>query len=126
MAAARRRLRTLATLCAAGSILTGCSVLGLGGAPVDPQVEVRRTAEDSRIRQDVERRLAAEPSIGAAQIRVVVTGGEVQLHGSVAGFGALQCAMTNAELVPGVVLVIDFLVLEPGPRSVRCLATRSS
>ena len=50
--------------------------------------------------------------------------GEVQLHGAVTGFGALQCALANAGLVPGVRLVVDFMVLEPGPRTVTCLAPR--
>jgi hypothetical protein len=46
------------------------------------------------------------------------------LHGSVTGMGALRCAEANAELTPGVVLVIDNLVLLPGPPTTRCLAPR--
>jgi osmotically-inducible protein OsmY len=87
-------------------------------------VLAQRAAEDVRIQREVEARLAAEPSVGAGRVRVVVQGGEVQLHGSVAGMGAHRCAEANAELTPGVVLVIDFLVLQPGPVQVRCLAPR--
>ena len=41
------------------------------------------------------------------------------------GMGALRCAERNAELERGVRLVIDHLVLDPGPRDVRCLAPRA-
>jgi osmotically-inducible protein OsmY len=68
--------------------------------------------------------MAAEPSIGAGKVRPVVVRSEVHLHGVVQGFGALQCARANAELVPGVTLVVDFLVLQPGPARVTCLAPR--
>lgn len=81
-------------------------------------------SQDDRIRQEVEARLVREPSLNAAGIRVVVNGGEVQLHGTVQGLGALKCAVTNAELVPGVRLVIDLTVLERGPVTVQCLAPR--
>lgn len=106
-------------------LAAGCSVLG-GGEPANaPQLLLERTTRDTRIRGEIERRFAAEPSIGAGRVRVVVDGGEVQLHGSVAGLGALRCAETNAELTSGVVLVIDFLVLQPGPPTARCLAPRT-
>lgn len=102
------------------AVLPGCGLLG-GGAPpvaVDP-------SEDARIRAEVEARLAAEPAIGARQVRVEVAGATVSLHGAVDGFGALQCALANAGLVRGVGNVVDFLVLRPGPRVVRCLAPRA-
>lgn len=105
-----------------------CGACGLVSRPPaeTPAQAQARTAADERIRAEVEARLAAEPSIGAGRVRVVVRRGEVELHGAVAGFGALQCAQTNAELTPGVRLVIDFLVLESGPRQVRCLAPRAA
>jgi hypothetical protein len=105
-------------------LAAGCSVFGGGAPAVTPQVIAERAAEDTRIQREVEARLAAEPSVGAGRVRVVVQGGEVQLHGTVAGFGAHRCAEANAELTRGVSLVIDFLVLQPGPSTVRCLAPR--
>jgi hypothetical protein len=104
-------------------IFSGCALFGGKHAEETPQA---RLAEDARITRELEARLAAEPSIGAGRVRLVVTGGEVQLHGSVAGMGAHRCAETNAELTPGVVLVIDYLVLDPGPRTVRCLSPRTA
>jgi hypothetical protein len=99
-------------------LLAGCGVLGRDRTvPVDP-------LEVSRIRREVEARLAAEPSVDAAQMRVEVLGTTVALHGAVDGLGALQCAIANAGLVRGVDNVADFLVLRPGPRTVRCLAPR--
>lgn len=105
-------------------LLAGCSLFGRGDPGPTPQEIALVAAEDLRIRLEVEARLAAEPSVGAGRVRVVVTDREVLLHGSVAGFGALRCALANAELTPGVVLVIDFLVLQPGPTTARCLAPR--
>lgn len=104
--------------------LAGCSLLRRGEDRESPAVLQARLAEDSRIRQEVEARLAAEPSIGPGRVRVMVERAEVQLHGSVEGFGALQCALRNASLARGVGLVIDLLVLESGPREVTCLAPR--
>lgn len=104
--------------------LAGCSFFGGGEPAVTPQVVAERAAAETRIRREVEARLAAEPSVGPGRVRVVVQGSEVQLHGSVAGSGAHRCAETNAELTPGVSLVIDFLVLQPGPATARCLAPR--
>jgi osmotically-inducible protein OsmY len=100
-------------------------VQGCGRAPAETpaQAQERQTQEEA-IRAEVEARLAAEPAIGAGRIRAVVSGGDVQLHGAAPGFGALQCALANAGLVPGVRLVVDFMVLEPGPRTVTCLAPR--
>lgn len=100
--------------------LSACGLLGkrAPAVPVDP-------VEDLRIRREVEARLAAEPSLGAGRLRVEVTGRTVSLYGNVAGLGALQCAVTNASLVSGVSNVIDFMVLQPGPRTVQCLAPRT-
>ncbi len=81
-------------------------------------------SQDERIRREVEARLVSEPSVAASRVRVVVNGGEVQLQGAVRGMGALQCAMTNAQLVRGVRLAIDLLVLERGPATAQCLAPR--
>jgi hypothetical protein len=103
--------------------LSGCGLLGREPRET-PEARQLRQADETRIRQEIEARLAAEPSLGAGRIRVVVSGGDVQLHGSVVGFGALQCALANAELTPGVRLVIDQMELLPGPREVRCLAPR--
>jgi hypothetical protein len=105
-------------------LVAGCSLLGGGDPGPMPEDIARRAAEDVRIRREVEARLAAEPSVGPGRVRVTVSGGEVQLHGSVAGYGALRCAVSNAELTTGVVLVVDFLVLQPGASTVRCLAPR--
>jgi hypothetical protein len=104
--------------------LAGCSLLRRGEDRESPAVLQARVADDARIRQEVEARLAAEPSIGPGRVRVMVERAEVQLHGSVEGFGALQCALRNAGLARGVGLVIDLLILESGPREVTCLAPR--
>lgn len=96
----------------------GCALLG--GSPGPPPDPVR----DVRIRDRVQERIRAEPSLAASAIRVVVDNGYVQLHGTVAGMGAWECALTNVSLVPEVNSVIDFLVLEAGPREVPCLAVR--
>jgi len=103
----------------------GCGLLNRKPEDTPAQVAARAT-EDARILREVEARLAAEPSIGPGRVRVTVERGEVGLFGSVAGFGALRCAERNAELVHGVRLVIDQLVLDPGPRDVRCLAPRAA
>jgi osmotically-inducible protein OsmY len=109
---------------AAAALVQGCSFLGRGAPTETPsQAQARQTREEA-IRREVEERLTAEPAIGAGRIRAVVNHGDVQLHGSAPGFGALQCAIANAGLVPGVRLVVDFMVLEPGPRTVNCLAPR--
>lgn len=113
--------------CAAGTVLLagGCSLFGGRKAADTPAQIAAREANDARISREVEVRLAQEPSIGPGRVRVQVDRGEVALFGSVSGFGALQCATSNAELVRGVRLVIDQLVLEPGPRTVRCLRPRT-
>jgi hypothetical protein len=102
----------------------GCALLGGGAPPETPAQAAERVALEETIRQEVEARMAAEPAIGAGRIRAEVNGGDVQLHGAAPGFGALQCALANAALVPGVRLVVDMMVLQPGPSRVSCLAPR--
>lgn len=80
------------------------------------------TPQDARIARAVQARLDAEPSIGGGAIRAEVRAATVLLYGSVHGIGAWQCAITDAGLVPGVRSVVDYLVLERGPRDVHCLA----
>jgi osmotically-inducible protein OsmY len=112
-------------LATVAALAGGCGLLG-GGRPKETPAEIAaRADDDERIRREVEARLAAEPSLGPVRVRVDVQRGEVGLHGEVAGMGALQCAVANAELVRGVRLVIDHLVLLPGPRTVQCLAPRN-
>ena len=112
-------------LAAGGIGVAGCGMLNR--KPKETPAEISaRAAQDARITREVEARLAAEPSIGPGRVRVQVDRGEVGLFGSVAGFGALRCAERNAELVRGVRLIIDQLVLDPGPRDVRCLAPRAA
>jgi osmotically-inducible protein OsmY len=101
-----------------------CALFG-GGKPAEtPQQTAERVVQEETIRREVEARMAAEPAIGAGRIRAVVKNADVQLHGAAPGFGALQCAMANAALVPGVQLVVDMMVLQPGPSRVNCLAPR--
>ena len=95
----------------------GCGLVGRSAPPVD-------RSQDARIAQEVQARLAGEPSIGPGNIRVDVDGGVVMLHGSVRGIGAWQCAVTNGGLVRGVSSVADYLVIERGPRDVQCVAPR--
>jgi hypothetical protein len=103
---------------------SGCALLGGGEARETPAQIVERASREETIRREVEARMAAEPAIGAGRIRAVVKAGDVQLHGAAPGFGALQCAIANAELVHGVTLVVDMMVLQPGPSRVNCLAPR--
>ena len=113
-----------AVAAAALPVLGACSLLK-HPARESPVQLAAREAENARIQREVEARLAAEPTIGAGRVRVEVSAtGEVALFGAVSGLGALRCAERNAELVRGVRLVIDQLVLDPGPRDVRCLAPR--
>lgn len=79
-------------------------------------------SQDARILQEVRARLAAEPALDAAAMRVEVDGGVVMLHGAVDGMAAWRCAIRNAELVEGVLTVADYLTLRRGPREGRCLA----
>lgn len=114
----RVRLRTVLL----GSLIAvvGC---GGGGPPASP-FEAPESPGDARIRAELRRRIAAEPSLTRAQIRVEVRAGTVLLHGVVNGMGEWECAMTNAELTDGVRTVVDYLVLSDGPQQVRCLAPR--
>lgn len=105
-------------------VLLLLSLIGAACGLRRPPVPIDRS-QDERIRTEVETRIAAEPSLDAGSIRVVAEGGMVLLHGVVRGIGAWQCAITNAELVPGVSSVVDYLVIERGDRDVRCLAPRS-
>jgi hypothetical protein len=110
-------------LACAALLVQGCALLNGDPRETPAQVQARATAEEA-IRREVEARLAAEPSIGTGRIRAVVNRGDVHLHGEAPGFGALQCALANAGLVPGVRLVVDFMVLQPGPTRVSCVAPR--
>lgn len=82
------------------------------------------TSQDARIRSEVQARIAAEPGLDAADIRVEVLGRMVTLHGSVRGIAAWQCAIANAELVDDVESVSDYLVIVRGEREITCLAPR--
>jgi len=79
---------------------------------------------DARVAEAVRARLAAEPALAPAPIRVEVEAGYVRLYGSVNGIGAWQCAVRSASLQPGVIGVADQLVIERGPRDVNCVAPR--
>lgn len=120
---AARRMRA-AVMVWAASGMGACALLG-GSEPAETPAQIsERTSREAAVVREVQARMAAEPSIDAAAIRPVVVGTEIHLHGSVRGFGALQCARANAEMVPGVTLVIDFLVLQPGPARVACNSPR--
>lgn len=95
-----------------------------GSSPSASPFEIPESAEDGLLRVALERRLAAEPSLTARQIRVETRGGTVLLHGIVYGLGEWQCALANAELTPGVQTVVDYLVLGRGPPQIPCLAPR--
>lgn len=97
--------------------------LGACGLLSRPALPVDRT-QDARITREVVARLEAEPAIDADRVRVEVDGARVVLRGAVAGLAAWQCAIANAELVEGVRSVVDYLVIEAGPREIRCLAPR--
>lgn len=121
----RAALRRAARAASVSLVLAaaGCGIFNRTVRETPAQLAERSAAEE-RIRAEVEARIAAEPSLRAARVRVAVQGGDVALYGSVPGFGALRCAVANAELVPGVTLVIDHVVLDPGPPEARCLAPR--
>jgi hypothetical protein len=82
-------------------------------------------SQDARIQAEVEMRMAAEPGIDAAAIRVDVDGAIVLLFGSVAGIDAWQCAIRNAQMVEGVRTVVDYLVIERATTVLPCLAART-
>lgn len=81
-------------------------------------------SQDDRIRAEVLARIAAEPDLPSSSIRVEVEGRMVMLHGSVNGLSEWQCAITNAELVPGVQSVVAYLIIDGSDREARCLAPR--
>lgn len=110
------RRGALLVVCLAVST-AGCSVLGRSDPPLD-------LTQDPRIAQEVRARIAAEPSLAGASIRVEVSGAVVVLHGGVDGIGAWQCAITTSGLVRGVRSVADYLVIGRGPREIQCLAPR--
>lgn len=99
--------------------LSGCSVLRRSPRPVD-------RSRDPAIVSAVQARLAAEPDLDARLLRVEVDGGIVILYGTVHGLGQWNCALRNAHLVDGVVSVVDYLIIERGPREIRCGAPRGS
>ncbi|HEY0018924.1 MAG TPA: BON domain-containing protein [Longimicrobium sp.] len=109
---------------ATAALVQGCALFGGGEPPLTPAQVQERAVQEEAIRREVEARLDAEPSIGAGRIRAEVNDGDVHLHGAAPGFGALQCALANAGLVPGVRLVVDYMTLQPGPSRVTCLAPR--
>lgn len=100
-------------------LLGGCGALRRS----DPAPDL---THDPRIQGQVEARLAREPALSGRAIRVEVEGRTVVLHGSVAGIAAWQCALRNAGLVEGVASVVDYLVIERGPRDSPCLAPRAA
>ena len=77
--------------------------------------EGRDRRPDERIQDDVSERLAAEPQVGAAQIQVNVTDGEVTLTGTVDSPEARRRAEDIAGSVAGVASVLNNLrVRQPG------------
>lgn len=108
---------------AALPLAAGCAMFGRPPVETPAQAAVRIEQEE-RIRREVRARLAHEPSVDEAQVRVEVAGTDVHLHGAVRGSGALRCALATAGLVRGVTLVVDYLVLQPGPSDATCLAPR--
>jgi hypothetical protein len=104
-------------------LLAGCALLGRE-RPEPPEQAAARVELEARIRVEVEARLAHEPSLAAGSLRVEVNRTDVHLHGSVAGYGAMRCALATAGLARGVTLVVDYLVILPGPGEVHCLAPR--
>jgi hypothetical protein len=101
----------------------GCALLGREPRE-SPEQAALRVALENDIRAEVEARLAHEPAIGPGRVRVEVNRTDVHLHGSVEGFGALRCALATAGLARGVTLVVDYLVMQPGPTESVCRAPR--
>jgi hypothetical protein len=98
-------------------LATGCRARTGAIVPVNP-------ALDARIERELERRIAAEPLLDVEAIRPRVEHARVHLHGSVEGMAAWGCVIRNASITEGVVGVVDFLVIERGPREGVCLAPR--
>ena len=117
-------MRACAVACLLAAGVGGCGVVGGGARLETPQEQTIRLEREGRISRELLARLAAEPAVDPSGIRPVIVGEQIQLHGTVQGFGAWMCTMANAELVPGVELVVDFLVMRPGPSFVTCRAPR--
>jgi hypothetical protein len=109
------RPKNILICCLAVACVSGCSSLRRPAPPID-------RSEDPRILAEVQSRLADEPSLDATRLRVEVDGRIVILYGSVDGVSAWQCAIRNAQLVTGVATVVDYLVIDRGPRDVVCRA----
>lgn len=67
---------------------------------------------DQRIRNDVDRELAWEPSLDERNIAVAVTDGTVTLTGEVGTFSERDAALRAAERVNGVTGVVDDLYVD--------------
>jgi hypothetical protein len=110
------------------ALVAGIMTLLLGSAACSSvqraRPEVDRSS-DARILVDVQQRIASEPTLDSRGLRVEVNGGIVLLYGSVNGIGEWECALRNASLVQGVRSVVDYLVLERGPRDIDCRAVRN-
>lgn len=106
-------------------VLLLLALVPFGCAPrqLEPLTALDAT-QDTRIQREIEARLAAEPAVVLGDLRIEVSGGTVAVHGSVRGIGAYQCVIRNASLVEGVRRVVDYLVIERGPRDAPCLAPR--
>lgn len=100
-------------------LVTGCASLRRPDPPID-------RSQDSRILSEVRARLESEPGVDASRIRVEVNGAIVLLYGGVEGIARWQCVIRNAELVDGVITVVDYLVIDRGPRDVVCRAVPST
>jgi osmotically-inducible protein OsmY len=83
-------------------------------------------SQDDRILSEVTSRIHAEPELSTRDIRIEVDAAIVRLYGGVAGMGEWRCALRNAQQVSGVLTVVDYLMIEPGPPTSRCLARPSS
>ncbi len=116
-----RRSHQVGALVALAFLLpaAACGLVGRSSPPPD-------YSQDPRILAAVQSRIASEPSLRGGAIRVELDAGMVLLHGSVEGIGAMQCAIATAGMVEGVTTVVNYLVLERGPRDVTCLAPRDS
>ena len=96
----------------------------LAGCGIQRSAAVIDRSRDPEILRQVQTRLAAEPALDAARIRVEVNGGMVLLYGSVDGASGWRCVHRNAQLVEGVTSVVDYLVIERGPAEIQCGAPR--
>ncbi len=100
-------------------LTAGCASIRRPDPPVD-------RSQDGRILSEVRARLESEPGVDASRVRVEVDGAIVLLYGSVEGIALWRCVIRNAELVDGVVTVVDYLVIDRGPREAVCLAARGT